>query len=339
MKIPPSIKKLIIFVSCILLDMKKHLLITLIAVILLPHLADAQSWKRFRSQVIGGVGVTNFLGDLGGGPGIGRGFIWDLDLPATRPSLMIGYRYQFNSYLFGRANLQWGILGADDDFTTENFRNNRSLKFRTGYIELDLMTEFYFIQNSRGNLYKLRGIRGRNGLKIDVYAFGGIGFMYFNPKGEYQGSWHKLQPLGTEGQGLPGEPDKYSRTTFTIPYGMGIGKSIDRYWGINAELTFKHTFSDYIDDVSTEYYGRRRLATAYEGQLSADDINRLAFLSDPSSGLGANEGKTFLDVLDPNRSDLVGQQRGNPENNDSYMTLMFTVSRKIVKRRKSRPKF
>jgi hypothetical protein len=319
--------------------MKKHLLITLIAVILLPHLADAQRWKRFRSQVIGGIGVTNFLGDLGGGPGIGRDFIWDLDLPATRPSLMIGYRYQFNSYLFGRANLQWGILRADDDFTTEEFRNGRALKFRTGYIELDLMAEFYLVQNSRGNLYRLRGIRGRKGLKMDLYVFGGIGFMYFNPKGEYQGTWHKLQPMGTEGQGLPGEPDKYSRTTFTIPYGVGIGKSIDRYWGINAELTFRQTFSDYIDDVSTDYYGRNRLAAAYDGQLSGADIDRLAFLSDPSTGLGANAGKTFTDILDSDRDDLEGEIRGDPEDNDAYMTLMFTVSRKIVKRRRSRPKF
>jgi hypothetical protein len=320
--------------------MKKHILIALIAVVLLPNMADAQRWKRFRKQVIGGVGITNFLGDLGGGPGVGRDFIWDLDLPATRPSLMVGYRYQFNKFLFGRANLQWGVLKADDEYTTENFRSKRNLKFRTGYFELDLMAEFYFIQNSRGNLYNLRGVRGRKGLKMDVYVYGGLGFMYFNPKGEYQGTWHKLQPLGTEGQGLDGEPEKYNRTTFTIPYGIGIGKSIDRTWGVNAELTFRQTFSDYIDDVSGNYYGRREIYNAKVSQgMSEAEATKVAFLSDPSIGLGKNDGKTFDDVLDPRRDGLVGQQRGDPSDNDAYMTLMFTVSKKIVKRRRSRPKF
>ena len=313
--------------------MKKHLLIALVAVVLLPNIADAQRRKRLRRQLIGGVGVTNFLGDLGGGPGIGRDFIWDLDLPATRPSLMFGYRYQFNGYLFGRANVQWGVLRADDDFTTEQFRNGRNLNFRTGCFELDLMAEFYFIQNSRGDLYKIRGVRGRRGLKMDVYVYGGLGFMYFNPKGEYQGTWHKLQPLGTEGQGLDGEPEKYGRTTFTIPYGIGLGKSIDRYWGVNLELTFRQTFSDYLDDVSTDYYGRKNIYNAkiQEG-YSRSEAEKIAVLSDPSQGLGGNSANGFRDPLDPDRNDLVGEQRGDPSDNDAYMTLMFTVSRKIVKR-------
>lgn len=327
--------------------MKKNLLIALVAIVLLPNIADAQRWKRFRRQLIGGIGVTNFLGDLGGGSGIGRDFIWDLDLPATRPSLMVGYRYQFNSYFFGRANLQWGILKADDDYTTEEFRGSRNLKFRTGYFELDLMAEFYLMQNSRGNLYRLRGVRGRKGLKVDLYVYGGLGFMYFNPKGEYQGTWHKLQPLGTEGQGLAGEPDKYKRTTFTIPYGIGLGKSIDRYWGVNVELTFRHTFSDYIDDVSGSYYGRQNIyyAKLNEGSSKSDAI-KIAYLSDRSIGLGGNTEQqdkvptsSVLENPNYNRNDLVGEQRGDPSDNDAYMTLMVTVSRKIVKRRRSRPKF
>ena len=70
--------------------MKKHTLVLLISIILLPSLADAQRWKRFRRQFIFGVGVTNFLGDLGGANQIGRDFIYDLDFAATRPSLLVG---------------------------------------------------------------------------------------------------------------------------------------------------------------------------------------------------------------------------------------------------------
>lgn len=328
--------------------MRKQILIALIAIVLLPNLADAQRWKRFRRQIIGGVGVTNFLGDLGGGSGIGRDFVWDLDFEATRPSMMIGYRYQFNSYLFGRANLQWGILKGDDNYTTESFRSQRNLRFRTGYFELDLMAEFYLIQNARGNLYRLKGVRGRKGLKMDIYIYGGVGLMYFNPKGlDQSGQWVKLQPLGTEGQGLPGQPDRYNRITFTVPYGIGVGKSIDRYWGVNIEFTMRQTFTDYIDDVSGNYYGRQRLYEArLEEGFSRNEAARIAVLSDPSFGLGGNSSQQDklqsadnFESAGYNRNDLVGQQRGDPTDNDAYMTGMITVSRKIVKRRRSRPKF
>lgn len=325
--------------------MKKHIVITLVLVALLPNLADAQRWKRFRRQVIGGVGVTNFLGDLGGANQIGRDFVYDLDFQSTRPSLLIGYRYQVNSYFFARANLQWGILRSDDDLTKEEFRSERNLSFRSHFVELDLLGEFYFIQNARGNLYRLKGVRGRRGLKMDLYVFGGIGYMYFNPTAELNGVRSKLQPLGTEGQGLPGEEDKYRRTTFTIPYGIGIGKSIDRYWSVNVELTFRKTFTDYIDDVSGDYYGRTNLYNAKLAQgLSESEARRIALFSDRSNSINHGNGPGTRDLniageQGTQRNDLVGEQRGDPTDNDAFMTGMITISRKIVKRRRSRPKF
>jgi len=319
--------------------MKKFFIITLLLVILLPSMADAQRWKRYRRQFIVGAGVTNFLGDLGGANAIGRDFIYDLDLAATRPSILVGYRYQINNFFFVRGDVQWGILKGDDALTEEEFRNPRNLSFRSGFFEGNVLAEFYLIQNARGNLYNLRGVRGRRGLQMDLYLFGGLGFMYFNPKAEYQGQYVALQPIGTEGQGLDGEEEKYNRTTFTIPYGIGIGKSIDRYWSVGLELTMRFTFTDYIDDVSSDYYGRDNLYNAKIASGSSEaEARRAAFLSDPSTTLGGNDGSESL-VNDPNRNDLVGEQRGDPTDNDSFMTGMITVSRKIVKTRRSRPKF
>ena len=312
---------------------------------MLPLLADAQRWKRYRRQIVLGAGVTNFLGELGGGNDLGRDGPLDLDIAATRASLLFGYRYQMNSYLFLRGNIQWGILRGDDEFTKEEFRMNRNLHFRSGFFEANFMGEFYMVQNARSNLYNLRGVRGRSGLGLDVYLFGGIGLMYFNPKAEFQGQWIALQPLGTEGQGLPGRDSKYSRITFTVPYGIGVGKTIDRYWAFNVEFTMRQTFSDYIDDVSTTYYGRTNL---YNAKLAAgeseSEARRAAILSDPSIALGGNSdrSKELNIASDPGeefRNDLVGETRGDPSDKDSFMTLMFTISRKIVKRRRSRSKF
>lgn len=313
----------------------RKILFAISFLMLLPHFVEAQRWKQYRRQVIGGVGVTNFLGDLGGGNDIGRDGPADLDIPATRPSLFIGYRYQLNSFLFLRTNLTWGILKGDDKLTQETYRSGRNLHFRSGFAEINGMAEFYLIQNARGNLYRLRGVRGRSGLNMDLYVFGGIGFMYFNPKAEYQGQWVALQPIGTEGQGLPGGGDKYSRFTFTVPYGIGVGKSIDRYWAVNVELTMRMTFTDYIDDVSGVYYGRQEMYDAYIQSGTSDaEAKRAAALSDrniyylssPELGLSKD-------------ADLKGEQRGDASDNDSFMTGMITISRKIVRRRRSRPKF
>lgn len=313
--------------------MKKIFIVLLTAFILIPSFAEAQRWKRFRRQFVGGIGVTNFLGDLGGANDIGRDGIVDLDFAATRPALLIGYRYQINSYFFLRSNLTWGILKGDDANTKEIFRRGRNLSFRSGFLDLNIMGEFYLIQNARGNLYRLRGVRGRRGLNMDVYVFGGIGGMYFNPKAEYQGSYVALQPIGTEGQGLPGQPDKYSRFTFTIPYGIGVGKSIDRYWQINVEFTMRATFTDYIDDVSTVYYGRDNLRDAkLAAGASTEEAIRAAALSDRNNYANSEVGL-------PESNQLVGEPRGDSSDNDAFMTGMITVSRKIVKRRRSRPKF
>ena len=176
---------------------------------------------------------------------------------------------------------------------------------------------------------------------MDIYVFGGLGFMFFNPKGrDITGKWVALQPLGTEGQGLPGEEKKYNRTTFTIPYGIGIGKSIDRYWQVNIEFTMRQTFTDYIDDVSDTYYGRQNL---YDAKVAAGvDPNtaaQIAYLSDPRLGQSYYGPAEYQGA--EKRNDLTNGEniRGDVTDNDSYMTGMITIARKIVKRRRSRPKF
>jgi len=316
--------------------MKRSLVITLVLILLLPLFSEAQRWKRYRRQLVIGAGVTNFLGDLGGGNAEGRNSIADLDLNATRPAILVGYRYQLNSFFFLRGNLTWGILRGDDKFTEDKFRKGRNLHFRSGFVEANFMGEFYLIQNARSNLYNLRGVRGRSGLGLDLYLFGGIGLMYFNPKAELNGEWIALQPLGTEGQGLPGMPDKYNRLTMTIPYGVGIGKTLDRYWSVNVELTMRHTFTDNIDDVNGEFFGREELRAAkLANGASPEEANQAATLSDRNIF-----HTTIADIsrFEPGDQVEPGGQRGDDQD-DFFMTGIITISRKIVRRRRSRPKF
>ena len=79
----------------------KRLLI-FFAILLLPISSDSQAWRYVRHEVSLGVGVSNFLGDLGGAKGIGTHYFKDLKVRSSRPSLIAGYKFMFMPALSGR---------------------------------------------------------------------------------------------------------------------------------------------------------------------------------------------------------------------------------------------
>lgn len=296
----------------------------ILLIVFVPLLLQAQKWERYNKQLTFGLGATNFLGELGGSDKMGGLGFGDIDLVATRPAVMFGFKYQLKHNFILRSNLSYAIFRGDDKYTKELYRRGRNLSFRTGVVELALMGEYYLFNRSESNLYNLKGIRGKRGLGLDVYVFAGIGGLYFNPKAQdRQGNWVELQPLGTEGQGLPGEKDKYSRFTLVIPYGIGIGKPLGRLWSVNFEFGLRKTFSDYIDDVSTDYYDEKALAEG-NSELAAYFGSGKAIYSEELGGDNVTK---------------AGEQRGDPNNMDAYVIGMVTVSKKLFQRRRSRFKF
>jgi hypothetical protein len=81
---------------------------------------------------------------------------------------------------------------------------------------------------------------------FNVYGYGGVGLLYFNPKAELNGTWHALQPLQTEGV-------EYSRITPVIPFGLGVRFKFGPNMNIAIEGGYRKIFTDYLDDVSTVY--------------------------------------------------------------------------------------
>ena len=51
--------------------MKKAFLLLFLITLFLPAISDAQRWKRQRYEFSAGIGVSNFLGELGGANQIG----------------------------------------------------------------------------------------------------------------------------------------------------------------------------------------------------------------------------------------------------------------------------
>ena len=304
--------------------MKKFIIVFIAFFMLSIFDADGQRWKRLRYEVCYGLGASNFLGDLGGADKIGAGGFQDLELSLTRYVLNVGGRYRLMSWLAMKGSLNIGMIKGDDKLTNEVSRQYRNLSFKSPIVELAAVVEVSVIQEKAGSRYRIKGVKGRRGLALNTFPYIGIAAFYFNPKAEYKGVWHALQPLTTEGQGQFETRKKYSRFQIAIPIGIGFKYALDRRWSISLDYGIRKTFTDYLDDVSMTYADSADIIRGTMG-----DRNTALALADPSDG--TEPGKT-----------KAGQQRGNPNNNDTYMFAIVSLNykfRKIKKLRRSRPKF
>lgn len=291
----------------------QKILVAFIA-LLVPALVSAQQWKKTRTEVMAGFGAANILGDLGGADQIGTHLMKDLELSLTKPSVSVGYRYKLSPTMALRGYGTWMQLAGNDQLTAEPARNNRNLSFRSNVFEAFATFEFSIIEE------KLKGRYAKRGKKfpINVYVFGGVGGFYFNPKAQLDGKWYALKPLGTEGQGLPDGAKEYSLFQIAIPLGIGLKYPINKEWSVGLEYTLRTTFTDYIDDVSSNYYDKEAIRTA-RGDLAY-------YFADPTT----NKIKGGTNT---------GEKRGDSDYNDSYLTAQVFVSYKITRASKSRVKF
>ncbi|HEY4797763.1 MAG TPA: DUF6089 family protein [Bacteroidia bacterium] len=266
----------------------------------------------YRYELIGSLGASNFLGDLGGANQIGTHGLKDLNLVMTRPVEGASIRFKVQQFFSVKTNFYWAILRGDDKLTQEPSRHARNLNFKSNVFELSSQVEFNFIKEQKGHIYKIRGVRGMKHKDRQIYLFGGAGLIHFNPKGLYtDGKWYALEPLHTEGV-------SYSRFTPIISVGGGLRFAINRYWGVGMEIGMRKTFSDYVDDVSKNYPN----PDIFNGNPKA------IYLSNPALPGSAIYG-----------SSATGQQRGDPTHKDAYMFGTLTVGYKVMYRRRSRSKF
>lgn len=292
------------------------------------YFMSRNNWKKQRKELFFGAGAANFLGDLGGRNAIGKDYSYaDLELSLTRPSLTAGYRYRFARNIALRTDLNYMRLWGKDALTQEMYRNNRNLSFRSDLYELSVNMEYAFFREKNGNRYGIRRTFKRRMKTRNSYFYvsGGVGAFWFNPKAQYGGNWYALQPLSTEGEGLPGGPKKYRRISVSIPMAAGFRMGLGRKYTVGIEYNFRKTFTDYIDDVHGTYFNNQQIKDA-KGPVAAA-------LADPS--LGNIPGATS-----PN-ADGTGAQRGDKQK-DSYMSveIKFGMILKDKRRKKlTRAKF
>lgn len=271
-------------------------------------------WKTHRSEYAIGLGISNFLGELGGRNQIGSPFVWDLELSQTKPAMSLGYRYHIAEKQALRLNLTYGILAGNDNLTTETFRMNRNLNFKSDVFELMLCYELHLFKEELGHVYDLRGVKGTKSSRVGLYFFVGGGAFYFNPKAQVNNGFVDLKPLGTEGQGLEGGAEEYNLIQPCVVSGVGLRKALSKQWSGGLELQYTKTFTDYIDDVSTVYYNPVALEAAH-GPLGAYLANPALNIAE-AGGLGAT---------------TTGAQRGDSTDKDAYLFLKIQFHYKIYK--------
>lgn len=313
--------------------MKKILLLPLLFLLIVQSVDAQRSIRRryTRNQnkpyfeVYAGVGVSSFLGELGGANAIGTNFAKDLDIEATRLTTTIGGRVFYHPRIAQRVGLTYGWLSGDDKRTKEPARNERNLNFRTPVFEVMTAFEIYLLKESTPkNRYRLTAQK-QKGNPVNIYLWGGVGGFYFNPKGQnpVTGEWVALQPLRTEGQGYDGYGTRqpYKRFQLCIPFGLGFTFRLHPQWRLGIDLGLRKTFTDYIDDVSLTYVDPSIFA-----QNGSSDPNLAAIMANKSQGNIAGAA-------------APGQQRGDPKDLDSYMFLTINLAYKIGGGGPSMPKF
>ncbi len=251
--------------------MKRALILTLF--LSSVHIVFAQ---RFHIGVFGGVAAYN--GDL-----------TDKIYPkkVTNGAIGITANYELTDNIMLRGGYTYAVVGGADRYNNKASLVARNLSFETAIHEFSLIGEYY--------LLKL------NESRFSPYAFAGLAIYRFNPYA-FNGGTDKiyLKPLSTEGQGLPGYADRdpYSLTQAAIPFGAGVKFAVTDNLRIGLELGLRKLFTDYLDDVSTNYADPADLL-AGRGQLSVD----MSYRGD-DVGSGAYPPK--------------GDQRGSSAKKDSY---------------------
>jgi hypothetical protein len=204
----------------------------------------------------------------------------------------LGAQYDLSEHFTARTYFTLSSLQADDKKGTSNMQM-RNLNFATKLFEWELGVQY--------NILSL------NNSWFTPYVFAGVGLFHFKPYTHMQdGTKAYLQPLSTEGQGIVAGKKEYKLTQFNIPLGIGATYAVSEDIRVGLELGYRKLFTDYLDDVSTEYADEAALLTA-RGQTAVD----LAYRGDE---VGAGAYPTAKTV------------RGGANEKDGYYYMALTVT-------------
>ncbi|HVW98063.1 MAG TPA: DUF6089 family protein [Mucilaginibacter sp.] len=225
----------------------------------------------------------------------GSGYMGDLN--TNNPVKISGYsvggfvKRNFDGYWSAKVSYTYGKIAAADSNSSDPQFRQRNLSFTTTLSEVSLVGEFNFM--------KYIPDAGKN--KYTPYIFlGGATVNYF-PYTIYKGNSYGLRSARTEDQQKP-----YPTAAFSLVYGAGFKYNFSGKLTVGAQLGYRLTNTDYLDDVGG-YYANRGPKDSYPGAL-ADRSGE----------------KTGVYIGSP------GVQRGDMRPRDMYFFSQITLSYTFV---------
>jgi opacity protein-like surface antigen len=246
--------------------------ILFIILVLFSFNLKAQTW-----EIGGALGGAGYMGDLNAnnpvkisGPAVG-GFI----------------KRNFDGHFSVRGSATLGKIEGEDSHSSDPQFRARNLSFRTSLQELSLTGEFNFLDYIPD--------AGKN--KFTPYLFFGGAAAHYFPYATYEGKSYSLRGKRTEG-----ETKNYSTTTISFPYGAGIKYNIIGKFTLGAEIGYRNTNTDYLDDVSGVYADKARMNAISKALSDRSGENTGVYIGTP------------------------GTQRGDLRPHDTYFFTQITLS-------------
>lgn len=267
------------------------------------------------------------------------------DITFTSPALGISFMRRLGPRYTLLAQFMYGSLRGSDaesaDFSDKEngkFRYQRNLSFRNRIKELTVVGYYDLYENDQTYLSRV---------KWTPFIFGGITAFMHNPQAQAPttdllgvalpeaGQWVDLRPLGTEGQySTLNETDvnygikTYSKIQVAIPVGVGARFRLNDVMDLWAEIGFRYTFTDYLDDVSQNYVDL--------GVLNSPLAKAMSYRSNelPPEQLPtlqpyvARDGETYSTIPGYGR-EYQDNMRGSKDDRDIYMVTSLRVTRII----------
>jgi Domain of unknown function (DUF6089) len=243
-------------------------------------------------------------GEFGGSIGLGH-YFGDINNSASisKPKFSAGvfYRKQFNNYVGLKIAGNYSFLGYSDKESSNPVQRLRNLSFNTDVWELSISGDFNFFK-----FYP-----GFKEYRYTPYVSLGIGVINYDPYAYLAGEKYFLRPLGTEGQGSAAYPNlkPYSALAVVLPLGFGIKYNINHKYNAFAEICYRFTTTDYLDDVSGLYAG----TDAFPLDPNTGFPTAAFYLQDRSYEFGNSIG-------------IKGRQRGNSKQKDAFATFQVGIS-------------
>lgn len=266
---------------------------TLILVCFVIGLAkiQAQTLEPYVHQGEVGVslGLAHYFGDLNPSTGLNR--------PKTAAGIF--FRKQISNYIGIRISGEYAMLGYSDVYSTNPVQQARNLSFNSNVWEISLAGDFNFFEFHPGF----------EGYEFTPYVGLGLGVFSYDPYAYLNGEKYLLRTLGTEGQGSSLYPElkPYNPIAISIPFTLGAKYALNTRTNVFAELTYRMTNTDYLDDVSG-LYAPDAFPTLPDGSPSPAFL-----LQDRSYETGTSIG-------------IKGRQRGNSLQKDAFASFKVGIS-------------